>query len=390
MDNKKCNWKANKIAILTIQKVKNYGAVLQMYSLQKFLSDSGMTSRIVDLVRIDKKTSLLEEKSKLLAWLYTIILKLNDLRHYLINLFHFRDIRLKRLTSANKFFDDFNESYLKFTNKMHVSDLHDLNETFDIFISGSDQVWNTTFEFDISPYLLGFVNKDNKRVALSPSLGIDFINNEYIKDFKNNLNRFDSLSIREKIGKNVISKFIAKEIEVLFDPVFLYSKDEWNENFNLEDAIHKEPYVLCYSLGAADDVVLQIANRLSKKYDCQIIKIGRHRNDLYHPDNILIDWNVGPIEFLNLIYNSKSVITNSFHGTAISINFNKEFYSVLNKSNKRNTRIVNILESLKLTDRINYSASEYNTGNIDYTSVNSRLVKERNKLRTYIKKSVVS
>lgn len=383
--------KKRRIAILTIQKVFNYGAVLQSFALQKYLEEGGVETEIVDLIR-DKSGNQSKDKSYLIIFLRKYIKKINQFRHYIINSYHFKDFGLKLLKRKNLKFLDFNKKKLTFTNnKYDNTNLIILNELFDAFLCGSDQIWNSSFEFDISPYLLGFVDDRKKKISLSASVGVDYIGDYYKNKFKKNIGRFNSISVREEQSKELISKYTDKDIDVLFDPVFLYNKKEWAQILDLESKINKKKYILCYSLGADDLQSIKIAKQILKlnEYEkIEIVKIGRHRNDLYYSD-LNINWDVGPIDFINLLINAEFVVTNSFHGTAFSINFEKQFFSILNPDNDRNSRILNLLEKVQLKNRILYNESEVTSKKIDYKIVNTFVEKERSQLKYFVTKHVL-
>ena len=344
----------NKTAILTIQRVKNYGASLQVFALQTTLIKMGISNEIIDFIRNDVKEKTFKSKFSVLTYKFISILK--QFRRYLLNVLVFKDLKLRKLNSKNILFENFENNYLNFSKIYLENDLKKLNKNYQNFVCGSDQVWNHTFNFSINAYFLDFVENTKNRIAFAPSFGVKEVPKILYEKYNLSFQKFNHLSIREVEGAKIIKDISGKEIEVLLDPVFLLTKEDWIKKLDIKQKV-KKPYILCYTLGEEDMLALNICRKIKEKTGYEIVRIGRSKKDMSIID-MAIRWDVGPVEFLDLILNAKLVITNSFHGTAFSLNFGVPFFCVLSKENKRNSRILNVLRLVGLDNRIVYEYTE--------------------------------
>lgn len=363
--------KNKKIAIITWHTYNNYGGVLQAYALRQAIKKLGVDN--VDT--INYKSNLPKNFKKM---------KLKDLAIKLLT----HNNNIKNLIQQNsEKFNDFRENNFTYTKKCeNAADLFLLNDEYDKFICGSDQIWAPTL-FNEN-YFLSFVENDSKKISYAPSMGLPVIDNIYIKEnIKKLVSKIESISIREEQGKDLIKDFTNKEIEVVLDPTLLLKKEDWNEKFKLEEKNNE--YIIFYCLGGKKEHY-KIAKRISKILNKKLIII---------PGNIL-DYkrtevqNASPEEFLKLIYNASLVITDSFHGTIFSINFNVPFITLKRfKDNKlsQNSRIYNILKKVKLENRLYSDNIKYfiENININFNECNKIIEEERKKSFDFLKKSIV-
>ena len=381
----------SKTAILTIQRVKNYGAALQTYALHNTLNQKKIFNEVVDYHRINMgKSAMIKKHGILGGYLYVLISEMKAMRRYLLNVIAFKDISLAKLKSKDVLFDNFENKYLKFSSPLEEKELFTLNTKYDNFISGSDQVWNHTFNFSIEAFFLNFVDKTNNRIAFAPSFGISEVPKEYWTSYKESFQNFNYLSVREQEGAAIIKKIANIDATVLLDPVFLMTKEEWQKAFNLKEHTSQKPYILCYTLGAEDETALEICRKIKKEKGYDIVRLGRGKKDLNIKDAI-VRWDVGPVEFLDLILNASLVVTNSFHGTAFSLNFNVPFFCVLSKENKRTSRIKNILRIVDLEDRVLYEYKDKILKNLSIEQQNKVidiLSSERVKSHKFLEKAL--
>lgn len=375
-------------AILTIQRVKNYGAALQAFALQSTLFKMGVPNEIIDFRRVDKQLKKVYSEFGITGlMILKIIVRLKQFRRYLINVIYFKDLKLNKLNQKNNLFNNFDLKYLIFSKEYKEVELLTLNNVYENFICGSDQVWNHTFGFSIEAYFLNFVKQAKNKVSFAPSFGIDTIPNKFYNNYKESFNNFTHISVREVEGAKIIKEITGIDVPVLLDPIFLLTKDDWIDTFSLDIEKDEKPYILCYTLGNEDRKALDICKKIAKDKEYDIVRLGRSKNDLLL-DDVIVKWNVGPIEFLELIVNSKLVVTNSFHGTAFSINFNIPFFCVFSKENKRTSRITNILRIFNLENRIVYDYSENIQSNLRLAQnemLQETISKEREKSINFLK-----
>jgi len=383
----------SKIAIVTIQRVKNYGAALQAYALQTTLFKLNYLNEILDYKRDIKKNKLVKSKYGYTGLLLVFAIeKLKQLRRYILNVIAFKDIRLKKLNGINDIFENFDKTFLIYSKKQYLeSNLAESNKHYVGFVCGSDQVWNHNFDFSIDAFFLNFVEKGKRKIAFAPSFGIEDVPKSLHEKYQKSFNDFDFLSVREAEGAKILNEITGHNVPVLLDPIFLLSKNDWIENFSIKTQNNRKPFILCYTLGKEDEIALEICRKIASENDYDVVRLGRGRDDVKLND-LIVEWSVGPIEFLELIYNSKLVVTNSFHGTAFSINFNIPFFCVLSKKNKRTSRINNILRVFNLEERIvyEYDKSIHLKLNLkDPSTINDIILKEREKALEYLNKALV-
>ena len=347
------------IAIITWHTYNNYGGILQTFALRKKLVLLGYEN--VDIInypphsRYFPMSERIKPKNAYEFWLKK---KYNQIWG----------------KSVKEKFDNFRNEYISFTELSDTkAKLFKLNDKYDKFICGSDQIWAPTV-FDEN-YFLKFVSNNSKKISYAPSLGLDSIENDMVREkMKQLINEIPCLSVREEQGKKLIKDLTGREAKIVIDPTLLINKKEWNDIFNLKDFNIKD-YVLVYCLGDSS-----LAYKIAKRFNKKIIFIPKSYREYHkYKSNIYIP---SPIEFLKLIYNADMVITDSFHGTVFSMNFNVPFITLKRfKDNKisQNSRIYNILKMTGLEDRLfnkNMKLDDLEK-QINYSKVNKVLENKR-------------
>lgn len=368
-----------KVGIVTFHNTDNYGAELQAYALQETVKSLGDK---YDVKIIDYRNSILEKNYKLFS------IKGENIRLKIRSLIG-NIIYLKKNICRRKSFRMYRKSNFYLTSK-YKSDKKIKNEypKFDIYITGSDQVWNHNIVGELSDiYTLNFGDKNIRRISYAASIGLNSISEEYKEIYFKKLQCLDSISVREKKAKDILNQIVNKNIEVVLDPTLLLTKIEWNKKIeNLEKKNKKEKYILAYVV-APDKEYTKIVNQLSKKTGLKIIHFGK--KDIYKGIQESA-YTEGPLEFINYIRNAEYVVATSFHATVFSIIFNKNFFIVPHKNTS--SRVTNLLERLNLSDRIFYSNEEFEKFNInaeiDWNSVEKMLSIERTNSIDWLKNAL--
>lgn len=288
-----------------------------------------------------------------------------------------------------KAFEKFLVENINLTEKCQTaSDLFLLNDKYDAFVCGSDQIWAPNIFND--KYFLSFVENPKKMIAYAPSIGLSKIEDPYIKkQMSENISRFEYLSVREAQGAKIIKEICNKEARVVLDPTMLLSACEWDKLAIGEN--ESKPYILCYFLGTNKDNWSHVY-RLSEKINIPFKIIPVFTSDYGRGYEVVNG--VGPGEFINLVRNASMICTDSFHGTVFSIIYNKPFYAYERFSSdddySQNSRIYNILELLGLQDRLVTNTKILPSDPIicDYTNVNEKLEIEREKSINYLKNAL--
>lgn len=342
-----------RIGILTYHNSNNYGAVLQAYALQKYLNNIGVEAEIIDY-HPNKKISVISNN------------KAKKVLRYMFNL----NVKIQQRIRQQKF-DKFRNNYIKISSNTFYGDTEivKMPPVYDIYIAGSDQIWNTDISNNSKAYFLHFV-KTGRKISYAASLGKDSFNDtekDYIKKY---LKSFDSISVRETMLQlKLKDKFSINSSHVL-DPVFLLDKNSWIEIANRVRVPQK--YVLCYMMEYSQELINHTKN-VAEIINCIPIFISpSHTNFKGKKLN-----GICPSEFIYLFANARYVCTNSFHGTAFSLVFKKDFTIV--KHSRLNSRIESLLSIADLNDRYLDVKSD------KIRSINYKLVDE--KIAPFIKAS---
>lgn len=364
------------IGIVTFHNAHNYGAMLQVYALQKFLQ--GQKSK-VEVINYENKRIISTYKvfkpirKNLLKYSSTLF---DDVINYKIN--------VKRYNKFNSFM---NEELILSEKVKDKEDINSKLNYFDICITGSDQVWNPDIVGELSDiYTLNFGPKSMKRISYAASIG-DVSTIEKNKDsFKNKISKIDNISVRETDAQVELSKLLDKHIKVVLDPTLLLTKNEWDDRLkNITN--EKEKYILAYMV-KADEEYFKIVNELSRKTG---LKVVHFEKDNQNYDSVLrTAYTDGPFEFVNLIKNAEYVVATSFHATVFSIIFNRKFFIVPHK--KTGFRVVNLLNKLGIENRVFYELKEFKEINYDFETdwfkVEKNIINERNKSIEFLKKAI--
>lgn len=351
-----------KIGILTFINTINFGASLQAYALQETLNKMGEKAEIIRYKNkdIEDKEKNKGKRSLNLKGIYRQLIMGNGLR---------------KKTEA---FKKYEEKNLRFGLELNEKDFKEINNYYDLFITGSDQVWNMRITEKNYLYFLNFVNDNNKKISYAPSFGNDKFPEEEKENTANLLSQFKAISVREKSGSELIKKISNIDATVVLDPTLLLDKEEWENR--IEFVPNLKHYILVY-FPHDKKKVFDFVKILKKKTGLPVVylsispKIQKGVKTIY---------NASPDEFLGWMKNADYVVTGSFHGTAFSINLNKEFFYEPSGDGSRIGNLVNISgtveRSIENLDAI---------GNkIDYTIVNKNMKIARNKSLEWLKSAI--
>ena len=347
-----------KVGILTINDIHNYGNRLQNYATQEFLKENGFIAETIKNVENKKNVKLKR----------------------LIKFF----IQHKKYQKESIFlkFDKENINFSKFkVSPEKVS--KDLNDKYDFFVTGSDQVWNPTFKRMSDIDFLTFSDNE-KRISFVASFGINEIPDNLKKYYKENLKDFKSLSVREERGKEIIKELTDRtDAVVLLDPTMLIPIEKWEcimKKPKMMDRLNGRKYILNYFLGNLSESRRKEIERVAKENDCEIINILDEKSPFYL---------CGPSEFVYLEKNTFLVCTDSFHSTVFAILFNRPFV-VFNREDsevKMNSRLDTLLSKFEIENRWYKEKINKDLLTADF-NVNRVLEEEREKARTFIGKSM--
>lgn len=376
-----------KIGIITILKVNNYGAELQAFATQYILKKLGYNAEIIDYLFYKNKKHI-KTKASSPVFTFPLILKIKEFLYPILervkNLTHIRNSNKRNLAFEN--FHIENTSISK--SFRSIDELYDTDLDYDVYIVGSDQVWNPNIYSSLEPYFLSFAPKTAKKISYASSFGVCEIP-DYTKEYyKNKLQSLDSISVRENDAVDLVKKISGKTAQLVLDPTLLLTKDEW---LKVAKPMHidKSNYILIYELTPCK-YIRNLANYIKERLGFEIIRICKSAAKEDTNNDILNICTAGPSEFLYLFSNAQYIITNSFHGTVFSLLFEKEFYTVLPIRKKNNSRQRCLLNLFGLTDRLLEENSVFPIlgKTINYYNVKNILEKEKNKSIAYLKESI--
>jgi Polysaccharide pyruvyl transferase. len=340
-----------KIGILTYHQAENYGAILQAYALQQTIINFGLDCDIID---------------------YNCEGILKQFKFNLKNSFFYK----KKIKFSN-----FRKKYLKLSSPFFLNNIFLTNAIYDNFIVGSDQVWNFNCNNNDTTYLLDFVKDLNKKNSYAASFGKNTLPNFPESYLRDKFINFNFITVREQNGANLLKKLINKKIPVVLDPVFLLTKENWQKFVNTNN----KKYILVYQLYYTESL-LEFAKNLSKKENLRLIIITISlKTKFFSFFNAIDKSNVGPKEFISLIGNAEYIVTNSFHGTALSIILNKQFFTeYVSDLYNVNSRFDELFQNFDLYGRKINKDLSYKP--IDYKKINDILDNKRIKAIKYLKR----
>ena len=367
-----------KIGILTYHRANNYGAMLQAYALRQVMlhysQDVSFVAYNPQYIKEDYAT-VVHRKS------FASCGKRKKLR-YPIYLMHYCYLRIKEWM-RNRAFETFASKYLPEGR---------LDAKYDLVVYGSDQIWSNRIpelvgsETDYSGvYFLDFVSPSKKKISFASSTGAATIEDLIPK--VDLLKQYDYISTREVTGADIISELIDREVTTVIDPTLMLTGDDWRKIIH-KKRVEKEKYIFLYTLKGIrpgrkwGDALKQLGKELGLKVVCvspffPIVHSG--------VKNYI---NVGPEDFLNLIENAELVFTDSFHGTAFSVNLEKPFYTL---SLENDSRKADLLKELGLDGRIINSFADIDLigdYNIDFSVARERLKVLRNEGYKFLKDAI--
>lgn len=367
-----------KVGTITYHRAVNYGAVLQTYALQKVLD------------KLDIENEVIDYRADYIEWIYKPFC-MRDRKNIWDFLKIIKGAPIK--SKKRKQFLDFIKNNIRVSDKAYTNTtLSESNDIYDLFISGSDQVFNLDCSNYDTNYLLDFVKDKSKKTSYAGSFGFDEIPEEDIKEYQRLLSDFRSISVREAQGVKIVEQAIDRDATEVLDPTLLLSKEEWKNVIGNFDRKEKG-YILIYALKPSE-TLMKLANKLQELTGLEMLfvkdSLTKEGQNVLNKSVKYLK-NANPFEFVNLVANAEYVITNSFHGTAFSINFNKKFFTeLLAPETKVNSRLENILDMFDLRSRQILNLDSLTLDEIDYGRVNKILDERKNKSIEFLVKNILA
>lgn len=347
--------------ILTLSAAENYGAILQAYSLCEYINENFAECEIIDFI------------PNFIRGRYPVFTLNNTsaIAHFKSILTVLPRAGVEILKKVRFFY--FKKNYCHFSKVRYYDTFPD--DVYDKYIVGSDQVFNLDLTKMDREFFLPHVSSITKKATYAASIGKDSLNQSETEIFSKYLPKFISVSIREKSGCELIKSKLNLEnisISVNIDSVFLHDLSFWMKFIKAGKV--KTPYALIYAFSNVDQAYSVLRDN---GITVPIIEINNSLRTRKGTKNARA---VGPIEFLNLIYYANYVVTDSFHGTAFSIIFHKNFCTIPFKGTE--SRMIDLLDTVGLNNRLYSEKFEFN--NIEYSDVDKKIETSQTEAKQYL------
>lgn len=358
--------KKKRFAIMTLKDSPNYGGILQAYALEMAIKKLGYDCDLIDYITPEfKQKFTFFGKPPRMSFIYWV----------------YKKVQYPLMCKMMRKMMPFYKNHMTLTRKFNSSsELCELNESYDGFITGSDQVFACDLNSFNECYYLDFAADSKIKFSYAASFGrtLNMLKEDEKTFIKKGLSHLDIISLREKSGVDIVKELVGKEARDVLDPTFLLDKNEWLSIAKLPKRI-KGNYLLCYLMQSRknDRSALKYAKKIAKEKNLKIVKICRGLTSVLWSKTAFVPT---VEEFIGLYANASYVITNSFHGVTFAINFEKPFNAFIegDVESGRNSRIHNICSYLNLMNRIkivqdkNFDIDE---DTIDYANV-TKMVSE--------------
>lgn len=381
-----------KVAILTFCRTTNYGAAMQCYALSQYVREQGHEVVIlnVPLTHIGESPSFVKRFCSFVLRMKRRLLNspqrqnLETIRYSRTSAQRIEDARYDALNQIE--FNKFNQRFLPpFTQEYKTE--HDLlsnSPDVDLYIVGSDQVWNTQITLSQKDLFFFSFLKDKRRISYAASFGGSALWHENCvstKCIKNLLQQFEAISVRESMGLEILNEQFDLDGTEVLDPTFLLDSYQSLLDYGRADA---KGSVYTYKFILNDEwmkVICSIADALNAgiRMDCEVIKVA---GVPFRPILGVEDW-------LRMINSSEFIVTDSFHCTVFCILFRKPFIVTPSYPGGEG-RMLSLLQKLGLESRFYYTVSQFYQSHdkwkesIDYDAVHKKLTLYRKSSRDFL------
>lgn len=332
-----------------MHKVPNFGSALQAYALQRKVDELGYDAELIDYHYPNEYhcarqgLTYFPQRSTFRLFMLNVIARL-------MLALRLNKFKKKAEERVNRY--ELLKNYRRFYKKFFkLSRFYDSIESvcdnppdYDIYVTGSDQVWNPRFVANDPVFFLDFAGVGKPRLSYAASMSSRRIDKEFEDSYKVYLEKYDVISVREKSTAEIVSKMTGRETDVVSDPSLLLDKDEWL-GICPKESLLKENFLLLYIQSYSYDPypnIVTFTKKMAEHLGLKVVILLGLRKG-YSIDGAVTFETAGPFEFLQLFRDAQFVVTTSFHGTAFALNFGKKFYSVVKKIDGEDCRIADFL-----------------------------------------------
>lgn len=356
--------------IITFHNSYNYGACLQAYASQIVLERLGFDVRFVDY-----RNSFEDDGAGKSAGYFLRKGMINSaVSAFLHNVLGYRRYFIKA-------FSDYHASVPKTLVQSHsIDDFQSLKT--DLLVVGSDQMWNASISGGLDPaYLLDF-GRANKRISLATSMGNYQFTVEDAGVVRRCLSRFAAISVRERHTKKQVDDITGGDAFVCLDPTLLLDADDWRNFAERPKGVGDERYLLVFTVDNRPERAWRVWNHHARELGIPVYRIANNLVPVSHVDRTLRG--VTPQEFVWLIDHAAFVVTDSFHGTAFSLNLETPFTVIPNKHGN-NVRMTELLSFAGLLDRFDDLTGDRGQSGVDFTKAGRLLMGRRGECLAWVR-----
>lgn len=390
-----------KLAILTLV-INNYGTKLQSFALCKAIQSLNLVDPEVITLRNSwcSGNVKISRKKQLLDVLKTYRLKsFKKIYDFVRWNYHYKKIRecassfVEADKKKDKLFWEFDKHipYSKISYTLDDVRAGELS-SYDIFLVGSDQVWNGPRVGCLDVYMCDFLHKKRSALSYAASFAISSIPENMKDEYTRYIQNMDTLLVREEQGVELCKQLGRDDAIHVVDPTLLLEGKVYEEFVsNPKDLVGTEDFILVYSLTSSLKIYEE-ASKLAEKHNCKMVMLKRTPSPpLANTFKNAIDLlEVGPAEFMSLIKYAKCVVTGSFHALQLSLLLQSDFYIYLDDANAENSRLISTLTMFGLEKQLYYETSSLpkTLPHIDYAAVEPILKKKREESMKLLTESI--
>lgn len=379
-----------RVGILTLfHGNNNWGGDLQGYALKAYIEDNFKDTH-VDLIKYRSGVNVIYKS------------KFEQMEQYgpseVIKKISERIVKRKTpadglLKKRNELFEQFQKCYLTNDHVYTDEELSELAKEYDCLICGSDQIWNPNVARP--GYFLKGV-EGTRKVSYAASIARDRLSDKEADAMIPLIEKFDFISVREKTAKKILDGYLKgkKSVYEVLDPALMRTREQWSEFIGTE-RYETEPYALMFFFSDSSAYRSRI-EAYCHNHGLKLIGIP-HATTYIKSDetgNYEKAYDIGPVEFLRLFRDASYVFTDSFHGSAFSIIFQRQFCVFerdKNTKTSKNSRLYDLLAKFHVSDRLVRNAEDVDDvlrKEIDYLKVNAILEKERTASGEFLKSAL--
>lgn len=385
---------------MTLSNVINFGSALQTYATVKAVEKLGCQCQVIDYAYPSIWHTLhspgcenIASGSGIKYIIKKILVKVNLLRLAIaINYYY---LLWTKKSAGLHAFADFKKRFFSTTKRYNRKSIIKNPPAADIFVTGSDQTWNPRYTHSDFNFLLSFVSDDTPKLSYAASFGSSKLPDEYHHVYAQYLQRYERISVREKSGVDLVKQLTDQKAVHVLDPTLLLVKEEWellaNNKLDLP-----EQFIFCYILNYVFNPYPELGNllkHLSEISGMPVVVCGIPPDSKVCNSTVL-GLDIGPTGFLECFSRASFVVTTTFHGAAFSVNFRKNFFTILNPHSSSDDRVKSFLQSVNMTERglllqeTDISSITVDNLKTDYTECEVSLKKMRDFSMNYLEEAL--